>query len=360
MTRQRTIEVNECCPSVLAAPLSDADAEALAHGFAALADPIRLKLLSIIASADEICACDLVEPVARSQPTVSHHLRTLFEAGLVERERRGTWIWYSRCRTGSTRCATRSPPIGSRNHARSTANTDLPDGVLHTLRERSGRERAVLRRVRHRRRRNRGTDSGRARRDAVHELGAPGAPAVPPPPPTVPGSVSGNRRAAAVRAAGLVPAHERVVPTAGEPRARRLVAGPAPVYGRAFVIAGFAVVSVRAAADNYFGSNGVTNYAAAHTWVDREDTASELIGFAGFLWIAVAVLMIIWAFQFTRAVDRHHPSGRRWTPGWAIGAWFIPLANYFLCPAILMEDEKIALAAARGNTEGWKASARIR
>ena len=64
------------------------------RGFAALADPIRLKLLSIIASADEICACDLVEPVARSQPTVSHHLRALFEAGLVERERRGTWIWY--------------------------------------------------------------------------------------------------------------------------------------------------------------------------------------------------------------------------------------------------------------------------
>ena len=94
MARQRTIEVSECCPSVLAAPLSDADAEALARGFAALADPIRLKLLSIIASVDEICACDLVEPVARSQPTVSHHLRALFEAGLVERERRGTWIWY--------------------------------------------------------------------------------------------------------------------------------------------------------------------------------------------------------------------------------------------------------------------------
>ena len=88
--------------------------------------------------------------------------------------------------------------------------------------------------------------------------------------------------------------------------------------------------------------------------VDREDTASALIGFAGFLSIAVAVLMIIWAFQLTRAVDRHRPNGRRWTPGWAIGAWFIPLANYFLCPAILMEDEKIAVAAARGNTEGWK------
>ena len=55
---------------------------------------MRLKLLSLIASQDEVCACDLVEPVGRSQPTVSHHLKTLFEAGLVTRERRGTWIWY--------------------------------------------------------------------------------------------------------------------------------------------------------------------------------------------------------------------------------------------------------------------------
>ena len=120
-----------------------------------------------------------------------------------------------------------------------------------------------------------------------------------------------------------------------------------------FVLAAFAVVSVRAAADSYFGANGVTNYSAARTWVDREDTANAVIGFAGFLSIAVAVLMIIWAFQFTRGVDRHRPSGRKWSRGWAIGAWFIPVANYFVCPAILMEDEKIAAAAARGNTEGW-------
>jgi ArsR family transcriptional regulator len=86
--------VEECCPSVLDAPLTDDEAGTLARGFAALADPIRLKLLSLIASRDEVCACELVEPVGRSQPTVSHHLRTLYEAGLVTRERRGTWIWY--------------------------------------------------------------------------------------------------------------------------------------------------------------------------------------------------------------------------------------------------------------------------
>jgi ArsR family transcriptional regulator, arsenate/arsenite/antimonite-responsive transcriptional repressor len=94
VVKQRSIAVQDCCPSVLEAPLTDADAEVLARSFAAMADPVRLKLLSLIASRDEVCACELVEPVGRSQPTVSHHLRILFEAGLVERERRGTWIWY--------------------------------------------------------------------------------------------------------------------------------------------------------------------------------------------------------------------------------------------------------------------------
>ena len=63
---------------------------------AALADPARLRLLSLIASqeAGEVCACDLVEPLGRSQPTVSHHLKVLFEAGLVSKDKRGTWVWY--------------------------------------------------------------------------------------------------------------------------------------------------------------------------------------------------------------------------------------------------------------------------
>jgi ArsR family transcriptional regulator len=85
-----------CCPAVLTAPLDEADARTLAKGFAALADPARLRLLSLIAAAEggEVCACDLTEPLGRSQPTVSHHLKVLYEAGLVDRDKRGTWIWY--------------------------------------------------------------------------------------------------------------------------------------------------------------------------------------------------------------------------------------------------------------------------
>ncbi len=85
-----------CCPSLGDVALTERDARALATRFAALADPARLRLLSLIAAHDdgEVCACELVEPVGRSQPTVSHHLKVLREAGLVEGERRGTWVWY--------------------------------------------------------------------------------------------------------------------------------------------------------------------------------------------------------------------------------------------------------------------------
>jgi ArsR family transcriptional regulator, arsenate/arsenite/antimonite-responsive transcriptional repressor len=85
----------ECCPDALDQPISEAEAAKTARGFAALADPARLRLYSLIASQPgQVCACSLVEPVGRSQPTVSHHLKVLFEAGLVDRERRGSWIWY--------------------------------------------------------------------------------------------------------------------------------------------------------------------------------------------------------------------------------------------------------------------------
>jgi len=84
-----------CC-SVLTEPIAKDDAADLAAGFQALADPVRLRLLSLISScADgEVCACDLVAPVGKSQPTVSHHLKVLYEAGLVDREKRGSWVWY--------------------------------------------------------------------------------------------------------------------------------------------------------------------------------------------------------------------------------------------------------------------------
>jgi ArsR family transcriptional regulator len=76
--------------------LDEDQAAVLASSFAALADPIRLRLLSFIASsdADEVCACDLIEPSGRSQPTVSHHMKILVDAGLVSREKRGLWVWY--------------------------------------------------------------------------------------------------------------------------------------------------------------------------------------------------------------------------------------------------------------------------
>ncbi len=89
---------DSCCPTnpLLAAPLAEDEAEAFADALRALADPTRLRLLSLIAQqpGGAACACELVEPVGRSQPTVSHHLKVLHEAGLLERERQGQWIWY--------------------------------------------------------------------------------------------------------------------------------------------------------------------------------------------------------------------------------------------------------------------------
>ena len=85
-----------CCPAALSSPLSEEGAAALARDFAVLADPGRLRLLSLIASvpAGEACVCELVEPVDRSQPTVSHHLKVLADAGLIVGEKRGRWVWY--------------------------------------------------------------------------------------------------------------------------------------------------------------------------------------------------------------------------------------------------------------------------
>ena len=76
--------------------LSSSDAEHLAHQLAAIADPVRLQVLSIIANAPdgEVCACDFVGPIEKSQPTISHHLKVLAEAGIVEGDKRGRWVWY--------------------------------------------------------------------------------------------------------------------------------------------------------------------------------------------------------------------------------------------------------------------------
>jgi len=83
-----------CCPSVLAAPLDEAEAEALARSFAALADPVRLRLLSLVAAAEEVCSCELQEPLGKSQPTISHHTKALADAGLIQGEKRGRWVYW--------------------------------------------------------------------------------------------------------------------------------------------------------------------------------------------------------------------------------------------------------------------------
>jgi len=86
-----------CCAPLSASPLSETAARPLARAYAALGDPVRLRLMSLLMTAEggAVCACDLVEPVGKSQPTVSHHLRVLREAGLVSATRRGQNIWYA-------------------------------------------------------------------------------------------------------------------------------------------------------------------------------------------------------------------------------------------------------------------------
>ncbi|MGO4488262.1 ArsR/SmtB family transcription factor [Microbacterium sp. 2RAF4] len=86
-----------CCDPASGGAIDDGTAQNLARVFKALADPARVKLFSLIAGSPqgELCACDLTEPVGLSQPTVSHHMKLLVEAGLVSREQRGRWAYYS-------------------------------------------------------------------------------------------------------------------------------------------------------------------------------------------------------------------------------------------------------------------------
>ena len=96
---KRSIEVIddslvECCAPLSSDVLSEREAHDVAAIFAALGDPIRLRLLSIIASTDECCSCNLEEPLGKSQPTISHHTRILAEAGLIVAEKRGRWSWW--------------------------------------------------------------------------------------------------------------------------------------------------------------------------------------------------------------------------------------------------------------------------
>jgi ArsR family transcriptional regulator len=85
-----------CCPPLAQSPVPATEAADLAQAFKAIGDPVRLQLLSMIAShaGGEVCVCDLTPAFELTGPTISHHLRVLREAGLIDHERRGTWVYY--------------------------------------------------------------------------------------------------------------------------------------------------------------------------------------------------------------------------------------------------------------------------
>ena len=95
-TRTELPLLSECCSPVVREVIQAAEAETLASGFKALADPTRLRLISLVAAHEdaEACVCELTDPVGLSQPTVSHHLKILVDAGILTREQRGKWAYY--------------------------------------------------------------------------------------------------------------------------------------------------------------------------------------------------------------------------------------------------------------------------
>ena len=133
-----TPELELCCPPLAEGALDDDDAAELAAVLKALADPVRLRLVSLIASSPtgEVCACDLPALLDRSPPTVSHHLSQLVKARLVEREQRWKWAWFRLrpqrleavsavlSRTGPAQAAPRANPSASRRRPANSANND--------------------------------------------------------------------------------------------------------------------------------------------------------------------------------------------------------------------------------------------
>ena len=98
MSHPKTITVDEnvvsCCSPLANIALTEVEAVDIAQIFGALSDPVRLRMLSLVASEDEVCSCALEEPLGKSQPTISHHTRILAEAGLIVGEKRGRWMWW--------------------------------------------------------------------------------------------------------------------------------------------------------------------------------------------------------------------------------------------------------------------------
>src|SRR5262249_14121312 len=136
------------------------------------------------------------------------------------------------------------------------------------------------------------------------------------------------------------------------------------ITAAAFVIGAIAVANLRGAADRFYKAFDSTVDPAStdlgRKWIDAEKFPSGWYYFWVVASLAVAVLLIIWTYKVTRAVNRHQGLRRRWTHGWAVGGWFIPVANVVLPALVLMEDERIATAAARneGDVSNWPAVGR--
>ena len=97
MVTRIPLQLLDCLPKAGTEPLARTTAESMATALKAVADPTRLQILAMIAASEnqESCVCNLTEPLDLTQPTISHHLKKLAEAGLISGERRGTWVWYS-------------------------------------------------------------------------------------------------------------------------------------------------------------------------------------------------------------------------------------------------------------------------
>lgn len=109
------VEAVACCAPLAAQPLSVQQAKQVAPMLKALADPVRLRLMSLVASSTggEACVCDLLAHVALSQPTVSHHLKVLHEAGLLDRDKRGVWVHYRVQPVAMSALASLIAPLGN-------------------------------------------------------------------------------------------------------------------------------------------------------------------------------------------------------------------------------------------------------
>jgi ArsR family transcriptional regulator len=98
MSHPKTVTIDDgvvsCCSPLGDNAMSESEAGDVAQIFGALSDPIRLRMLSMVASEEEVCSCALEEPLGKSQPTISHHTRILAEAGLIVGEKRGRWMWW--------------------------------------------------------------------------------------------------------------------------------------------------------------------------------------------------------------------------------------------------------------------------